>query len=86
MQGGSVVHKIEVIVQLKSDILDPQGKTVHNSLKKLGFETAKSVRVGKSIEVEIDAPSLEQAEKLAREMAEKLLSNPVMEVFRVRPL
>ncbi|NLI40409.1 MAG: phosphoribosylformylglycinamidine synthase subunit PurS [Caldisericales bacterium] len=79
------MYKIEVLVHLKPDILDPQGKTVQNSLSKLGFKDVKSVRVGKSIELEVEAGSQDEAVKIATEMAEKLLSNPVMEVFAVRP-
>ena len=78
-------HKIEVTVQLKPDILDPQGKTVGNALERLGFTGIGSVRIGKSIIVEIDAVSQDDALAKAKDMAAKLLSNPVMEVFTVRP-
>jgi phosphoribosylformylglycinamidine synthase subunit PurS len=78
-------HKIEVTVQLKPDILDPQGKTVGNALERLGFTGIGNVRIGKSIIIEIDAVSQDDALAKAKDMAAKLLSNPVMEVFTVRP-
>ena len=78
-------HKIEVTVQLKPDILDPQGKTVGNALERLGFTGIGSVRIGKSIIIEVDAVSQDDALAKAKDMAAKLLANPVMEVFTVRP-
>lgn len=78
-------HRIEVTVQLKPDILDPQGKTVGNALERLGFTGIKGVRIGKSIIIEVDAISQEEAITKANDMASKLLANPVMEVFTVRP-
>lgn len=78
-------HRIEVTVQLKPDILDPQGKTVGNALERLGFTGIKGVRIGKSIIIEVDAISQEEAIAKANDMASKLLANPVMEVFTVRP-
>lgn len=78
-------HRIEVTVQLKPDILDPQGKTVGNALNRLGFTGISNVRIGKSIIVEVDAPTQEEALTKATEMASKLLANPVMEVFTVKP-
>jgi phosphoribosylformylglycinamidine synthase len=77
-------HRIEVTVQLKPDILDPQGKTVGNALERLGFTGIKGVRIGKSIIIEVEAFSQEDALAKANEMASKLLANPVMEVFTVR--
>ncbi|MBP7732392.1 MAG: phosphoribosylformylglycinamidine synthase subunit PurS [Caldisericia bacterium] len=78
-------HRIEVTVQLKPDILDPQGKTVGNALGRLGFTGISNVRIGKSIIVEIDAPTQGEALAKGTEMASKLLANPVMEVFTVKP-
>lgn len=77
-------HKIEVTVQLKPDILDPQGKTVGNALERLGFTGIGNVRIGKSIIMEVEAPTVDQAISKATEMAGKLLANPVMEVFTVK--
>jgi len=78
------VHKVEVTVSLKPDILDPQGKTVQRALSHMSYDMVKSARVGKSIVMDIDAPSPEKALEIAREVSNKLLANPVMEVFSVR--
>jgi len=64
-------------------LLDPQGKAVESALKALQFSTASEVHVGKSIELTIAAPSLDDAKTEARVMCEKLLANPVMEDFEI---
>lgn len=78
------MYKAEVDVMLRPAILDVQGKTVENALRSLGYEGAGHVRIGKHITLEIEAGSQEEAEKLTREIAEKVLSNPVMEDFECR--
>ncbi|HVL33603.1 MAG TPA: phosphoribosylformylglycinamidine synthase subunit PurS [Actinomycetota bacterium] len=76
--------RVSIDVMLKDGILDPQGKTVEENLPSLGFTGVSGVRVGKHIELEIDAPSREDAERQIEEMATKLLSNPVIEDFTYR--
>ncbi|MFN2614856.1 MAG: phosphoribosylformylglycinamidine synthase subunit PurS [Actinomycetota bacterium] len=71
-------------VTLKEGILDPQGKTIEENLPSLGFNGVAGVRVGKHIELEIEAASREDAEKQVEEMSMKLLSNPVIEEFTYR--
>ena len=75
--------KANVIVRLKSAVLDPQGKTIGNTLKQMAFDGVEEVRQGKFFELTLNAASREEAEALAREVAEKVLSNPVLEVFDV---
>lgn len=75
---------VEVVVELKPDILDPQGKTIAGALIHMGYDTIKSARVGKSIKLKINTDDIDEAKSIAREVADKLLSNPVMEVFEVR--
>jgi phosphoribosylformylglycinamidine synthase len=66
---------------LKPEILDPQGQAVANALPRLGVDGIESVRIGKRIEIEFSGdPDLEQA----REIADRLLANPVIEDFAVR--
>jgi phosphoribosylformylglycinamidine synthase len=66
---------------LKPEILDPAGQAVANALPRLGVNGVSSVRIGKRIEIEFSGqPDLEQA----REIADKLLANPVIEEFSVR--
>ncbi len=79
------VHKVLVDVLLKPEILDPQGQAVANALPSLGFPVPVSVRIGKHVEVEVEAESVEAAVEQVQRMAEVLLANPVIEDFGVRP-
>ena len=72
----------KVFVTLKPTVNDPQGLTVLGGLKTLGFASVESVRLGKYLEVKIDETDRTRAEKLAAEMCQKLLANPVIEEFR----
>jgi phosphoribosylformylglycinamidine synthase PurS subunit len=81
---ASVKARIAIDVMLKDGILDPQGKTVEESLPSLGFEGVSGVRVGKHIELEIEAPSRDEAVARVEEMSRRLLSNPVIEDFSYR--
>jgi phosphoribosylformylglycinamidine synthase len=75
--------KIIVEVMLKSEILDPQGQAVASALPRLGFNFAQSVRQGKIFEIEVKEVT-DQILKDVEVAAEKLLSNPVIENFKVR--
>ena len=74
--------KAQIHVTLKRSVSDPQGLTVAGGLKQLGFDSVDSVRVGKFIEIEVDADSHSQAECNVEEMCKKLLANPVIEDYR----
>ena len=76
--------KVVVDVMPKPEILDPQGKAVLGALPRLGFAGVADVRQGKRFELEIEGDLT--AERLAEvhQMAETLLSNPVIEDFTVR--
>jgi phosphoribosylformylglycinamidine synthase PurS subunit len=77
------VARVVVDVMLKPEILDPQGQAVANALPRLGVGGVSSVRIGKRIELAFDGePDLERA----REIADKLLVNPVIEDFTLRVL
>ncbi len=78
-----MMFKAEVNVMLRSAILDVQGKTVENALRSLGYAGAGHVRIGKHITFEIEAGDSAEATTIAEEIAAKVLSNPVMEDFRV---
>jgi phosphoribosylformylglycinamidine synthase len=74
------VSRVVVDVMLKPEILDPQGQAVANALPRLGVTDVSSVRIGRRIEIEFDGePDLETA----REIADKLLANPVIENFAI---
>lgn len=72
----------KVYVTLKPTVNDPQGITVLDGLRTLGFETVQDLRMGKYVEIRLNAPSPESASAKVREMCEKLLANPVIEQFR----
>src|SRR3954471_24538414 len=75
------VARVVVDVMLKPEILDPQGQAVANALPRLGVDDVASVRIGKRIEIEFaGSADLERA----REIADKLLANPVIEDFTLR--
>ena len=74
--------KAEVYVTLKKSVLDPQGTTVQRSLKQIGYDNISSVRIGKFIELEVNATDLEAAKKEINEVCDKLLHNPNIEEYR----
>jgi phosphoribosylformylglycinamidine synthase len=76
--------KIVVDVMLKPEILDPQGQAVANALPSLGFAPATALRIGKHVELELDADSEQAALDTATTMAQTLLANPVIEDYTVR--
>ena len=71
----------KVIVTLKKSILDPQGKAVEQGIHSLGFDSVHDVRIGKYIEMDIDTISGEDAERMTKEISDKLLANLVMEGY-----
>ena len=75
--------KFSVIVTLKKDVLDPQGKVVQNTLNNLGMENLKSIRQGKYFEIEILEKESEIAIKKIDEMCKKLLVNLVIEDYKI---
>jgi phosphoribosylformylglycinamidine synthase PurS subunit len=75
------VFHSKVFVTLKKSILDPQGKAVEQGIHSLGFESVENVRIGKYVEMDIDAPSKAEAERITKEIADKLLANLVMESY-----
>ncbi len=74
-------YRVHVRVIPRSGLLDPQGQAVEHALGVLGFAGVSNVRVGKAIELGVDAPDPETAEREARAMCERLLANPVTEDF-----
>ena len=75
--------KAHVVVTLKPEVLDPQGKAIGQAAGSLGYDGVADVRQGKFFEVELDADDRGVAERLVDELAEKLLSNPVIETYRI---
>jgi phosphoribosylformylglycinamidine synthase PurS subunit len=75
--------RARVFVTLKPSVFDPQGTTVAEALHSLGFAAVTDVRQGKYFELDIDATTVEAAQRLAAEAADKLLANPVIESYRI---
>ena len=75
--------KVKVHVTLKNGVLDPQGKAVSNALGGLGFSGVEDVRIGRYIELELDARDPEEARQKGDEMCRKLLANTVIENYRI---
>ena len=75
--------KVSVIVTLKKDVLDPQGKIVHQALNGMGFNNVKEVRQGKYFEIEIDEKDKKKAEEKTEDMCKKLLANLVIEDYKI---
>lgn len=78
-----MIYTAQVKVMPLKDLLDPQGKAVLGGLKNLGLAGVSDVRIGKHIDLSIEASSEKEALEMATEAASKLLSNQVMEQFEV---
>lgn len=78
-----MTYAFEVLVSLKPGLADPQGRAVEGALAALGFEGVSHVRVGKHVSLEVEAETEETARAHVEEMATRLLSNPVIEDFRI---
>jgi len=78
-----MTYRVHIRVVPRGGLLDPQGQAVEHALSVLGFRGAGEVRVGRAIELAVEAPSREEAEASARQMCERLLANPVTEDFTV---
>lgn len=73
----------EIKIMPLKELLDPQGKAVMGGLDNLGITGIEDVRIGKHIQLNIDAASAEEARTIAEEAAQKLLANQVMEDFEI---
>jgi phosphoribosylformylglycinamidine synthase len=74
--------RVKIFISLKQGVLDPQGKAIENSLHTLGYRDVRDVRMGKYLELEVEAPSRGAVESRVREVCDKLLANPVIEDYR----
>ena len=75
--------KISVIITLKKDVLDPQGKVIHQTLDGMGFDGINEVRQGKYFEIDTNESDKKKAEAKVEEMCKKLLANLVIEDFKI---
>ena len=77
------MYKAKVYITLRPSILDPKGKATHHALQNLGLNEVQNVRIGKYIEVDVDAPDEDKAKQIVEEADTKLLANEVMEDFEI---
>jgi phosphoribosylformylglycinamidine synthase subunit PurS len=75
--------KARVFVTLKPSVFDPQGRAIVEALHSLGYGGVVDVRQGKYFELEVNAATTDEAHRLAAEVATRVLSNPVIESFRL---
>jgi phosphoribosylformylglycinamidine synthase PurS subunit len=75
--------KISVIITLKKDVLDPQGKVIHQTLDGMGFNDINEVRQGKYFEIDTKESDPKKAKDKVEEMCKKLLANLVIENYRI---
>jgi len=75
--------KISVIITLKKDVLDPQGKVIHQTLNGMGFNDINEVRQGKYFEIDTKENDLKKAKDKVEDMCKKLLANLVIENYKI---
>ena len=75
--------KISVVITLKKDVLDPQGKVIHQTLDGMGFEDINEVRQGKYFEIDTKESDPKKAKDKVEEMCKKLLANLVIENYKI---
>ena len=78
-----MIFTAEIKVMPLKELLDPQGKAVLGGLGNLGIRSINDVRIGKHIQLQVNAGTAEEASDIVDEAAKKLLANPVMEYFEV---
>ncbi len=75
--------KVSAIITLKKDVLDPQGKVIHQALDGMGFENISEVRQGKYFEIDVNVNDPSKAKAVVEDMCKKLLANLVIENFKI---
>jgi phosphoribosylformylglycinamidine synthase len=78
--------KARVVVTLKREVLDPQGRAIQRACQSLGHRQVRDVRQGKLFEIVLDGVDPNAARALLQELGEKLLANPVIEDFQVEQI
>ena len=75
--------KVQVIITLKKNVLDPQGKVIQQTLDGMGFSNISEVRQGKFFEIEIDEKDQKKAKEKVEDLSKKLLTNLVIEDYKI---
>ena len=74
---------VSAIITLKKDVLDPQGKVIHQTLDGMGFKDVNEVRQGKYFEIDINETEKDKAKEIIDEVSKKLLSNLIVEDYKI---
>ena len=75
--------KVSAVITLKKDVLDPQGKVIHETLDGMGFNSVNEVRQGKYFEIDVKENDSTKAKKIVEDMCKKLLANLVIENYKI---
>ena len=75
--------KISAIITLKKDVLDPQGKVIHQALDGMGFKNIDEVRQGKYFEIDVNEKDPKKDQEIVEDMCKKLLANLVIENYKI---
>ena len=75
--------KVSIVITLKKDVLDPQGKVIHQTLDGMGFKDINEVRQGKYFEIDTKETDSDKAKAKVEEMCKKLLANLVIENYKI---
>ena len=75
--------KISAIITLKKDVLDPQGKVIHQTLEDMNFKNINEVRQGKYFEINVKENDPKKAKEIVEDMCKKLLANLVIENYKI---
>ena len=78
--------KLAVIITLKKEVLDPQGKVIQQTLQSMGENSLKNLRQGKYIEIDLDESDENKAHKLVENMCKKLLVNLIIEDYKINKI
>ena len=78
--------KFAVIITLKKDVLDPQGKVIQQTLQSMNMKSLTNLRQGKYIEIELDESDEKRAHALVEEMCKKLLVNLIIEEYKIKKI
>ena len=75
--------KVSAVITLKKDVLDPQGKVIHETLDGMGFNSVNEVRQGKYFEIDVKENDPKKAKDIVEKMCKKLLANLVIENYKI---
>ena len=78
--------KFAVIITVKKDVLDPQGKVIQQTLQSMNMKSLTNLRQGKYIEIELDESDEKRAHELVEEMCKKLLVNLIIEEYKIKKI